>query len=405
MTGIAEGLAGSREVCVICGQPQYAERGTVAPKRERRNGVSILRRGSASLRGSGVFSRLVNNVTISVAMTYSLLKMGRRGDVAVTLTNPPMLPLMVYLACWIRGVRMVLIVHDVYPDAMVAAGLIKQGSLTRRMLSLLNSFVLNRADKIVAIGRDMERLIAGRLKRRNLDRLQLIPNWADLDLVDACGRDDAKLLKELGLDRKFVVQYAGNMGRTHDIDCLLRCAKSMRGNSYIHFLVVSSGSGVARFKTMLDEMGLDNVTVMDRCARDRLSDLLNSCDVALIPLKDGMKGVSVPSRIYNILAAGKPILAVASSGSELDLMIEEGNLGWVVHRNDPELLRLAVMAAYDKRGEFASFRSRAREWVAQRYSYERAIDAYQELFDGLQGPLVAPGLDGAVGSSTGMRNE
>ena len=130
--------------------------------------------------------------------------------------------------------------------------------------------------------------------------IELIPNWADLEDIAPSDRQENALLSTLGIADRFVVQYSGNIGRTHGIDTLLSAADRLRDDR-VQFLFIGDGATS-----------------------------LNACDVAVVSLAPGMSGVSVPSRMYNILAAGKPIVAVADDESELARVVREEQVGWVV---------------------------------------------------------------------------
>lgn len=158
-------------------------------------------------------------------------------------------------------------------------------------------------------------------------------------------RGENALLRRLPVDSRFVVQYMGNMGRTHGVDLLAQAAKRLHGNDRIHFLFVGWGARKAALEEMVREGRLDRVTVLPGCAPEELPSYANACDLSVIAFQPGMAGVSVPSRMYNVMAAGKPILAVAAADSELARVVREESIGWVVPANDLGALVAAIERA------------------------------------------------------------
>lgn len=378
MTGIAEGLAGHFPVTALCGQPTYARRGTHSPWGETRNGVRVLRCWSFTLDKDVLPFRLLNLVSLSLSIFITITRRLRRGDVVLVVTNPPPLPLFVRLACKMRRARSVLVVHDVYPDALRAAGFLQAGSYLFALLDGLSGRVYRSMARIVVLGRDMAKLIEKKLGPGNALPL-LVPNWADLDLVVPDTASGRRFLEELGLSGKFVVQYCGNMGRTHNLETIVEVAKRLAPESRVHFLFIGWGAKQSWLRQVVESSRLDNITILPRCESGALSAALNASDIAIVPMRPGMSGVSVPSRLYNIMAAGKPILAVTDSDSELGLVVEEEGIGWVVRPEAPEELEAAIARASSQPATLRAMGMRARAAAEAKYSYRAAIDKYVDL--------------------------
>ena len=157
-------------------------------------------------------------------------------------------------------------------------------------------------------------------KTQGLDiPIDVIPNWAELDSVSPMPRSENTLLKELGLEDKFVFLYAGNMGRPNDLESIIEAAARLIDRPEFHFIFLGNGAKLSWLEETVSTRKLKNVTILPPSPRSKQIVFLNACDVALVTLVKKMKGVSMPSRTYNIMAAGKPILAIAEKGSELDL--------------------------------------------------------------------------------------
>jgi glycosyltransferase involved in cell wall biosynthesis len=379
LTRIAEGLAERFEVVALCAQPTYSVRGTRAPRSELRGGVRIRRCRGTTLDKNFLPFRILNLVTISLALFVSLVRELRRGDAALVVTNPPLLPFLTAVACRMRGARFLLLVHDVYPEVLYATGFLSRRARTARLLEGLNHWLYDRADRIVTLGRDMSDLVAR--KRSSGPRgIVMIPNWADADDITPADPAGSSLLATLGLAGRFVVQYAGNIGRSHDIESALAAAAQL-GDEQFQFLFIGDG-GKRRLVEQAARGSAANVTLLPNRPRSDQQVFLNACHVGLIPFVAGMSGVSVPSRMYNVLAAGKPIVAMADPDSELARVVREERVGWVVDPGDlPGLVGALRDAKAGLHGELAEMGRRARTVAAERYPLSRVVSAYQALID------------------------
>ncbi len=345
LTKLAEGVAKNQSnVKVLCGQPTYRDRGVRAPDHEVHNGVEIFRAPSTTLNKDILPLRLINLVTITFSLFFATLRRLRHNDRVLVVTNPPTLPFLVAMACKLRGAHCMLLIHDAYPEVLVATGKLPADGLATRWLGWLNKQLYNSMDTIIAIGRDMQELAIAKLDDRP-DRVKVVTNWADLDLIRPQPRAGNSFLNELNLEDKFVLQYAGNMGQPNDIEAIVEAAVLLIEEPQIHFVFLGGGAKKNWIEQMMKVHGLTNVSLVPTRPRSDQPNFLNGCDVAVISLIDGMKGVSVPSRTYNTLASGKPIMAIAEPGSELALVVDEEDAGWVVSPNQPAQLAATILAA------------------------------------------------------------
>ena len=380
LTRIAERLAADVPVGVICSQPTYSARGTRAPVREERNGVRIQRCRGTTLNKDFLLFRMANSLTFAISVFFNSLIRFRRRDVVLVVTNPPVLPFAVMGACRWRGARIVLLIHDVYPEALEAARMIRPASFISRFISLRSRKLLDRADRIVVLGRDMAALVT-RKSSVPPSRVVTVSNWADTEEIRPSAPSQNELLRRLGLEGKFVFQYSGNMGRTHDLETLLACARVLKTDPRFHLLLIGAGAKrQAAEKTALG-MGLDNVTFLPPVSRRELPVSLNACHVAVVSLVPGMAGVSVPSRIYNIMAAGKPIIALADEDSEPALVVREERIGWVSPPGKVAPAVAAIKEALENPGKLIEMGLRARTASERSYSREAVLDRYRNVIE------------------------
>ncbi|MBC7898456.1 MAG: glycosyltransferase family 4 protein [Saprospiraceae bacterium] len=376
LTSIAEGLQEDFDVNVLCGQPNYAARGTIAPKRENRNGVEIFRASSTTLDKNVIVFRLINMVTLGIAMFAKSLRNFRKGDRILVVTAPPSLPFTTALAALIKGSSYTLLLHDSYPEILVAVGKLKRGSLFATALNFCNRWLFKYTSKVIVVGRDMNELVTKKTAGLDLP-IVTIPNWADLEGVHPTERKENILLEQLGLSGKFVFMYAGNIGHPTDLESIIECAERLSAHDHFHFVFIGSGAKKSWLQAEIESRNLANVSILEPRPRSEQIVFLNACDIGLISLVQNMWGTAMPSRTYNILAAGKPILALTDNGSELSRVIDEENVGWHVPPGDPDLLFDTILDIYARKGELAEMGNRARGAALNKYSLKDAVDKYR----------------------------
>jgi glycosyltransferase involved in cell wall biosynthesis len=376
MTKIAEGLTGDFAVSVICGQPNYSKRGITVPKRQTHNDVKIFRVPGTRLDKNVILFRLINMLTLGTTVFFTAVLSFRQGDQILVVTTPPNLPYACAVASLLRGSQYTLLIHDSYPQVLVAAGKAQPNSAIVRIWHFLNRWLFKYAVKIIVLGRDMKALVERETEGLDVPVVS-IPNWAELDLVRPTDRERNPLLVELGLEEKFVFLYAGNMGYTNDLESLASCAEMLSGDERIHFVFLGSGAKKSWLSGYIRNRNLKNVTILDPRPRNEQPEFLNACDVALITMVKGMFGVSVPSRIYNAIAAGKPLLAITEPGSELARMIDEENVGWWIPPGNKDALLETVKAIAADKAQLRSMGARAREAAERKYSLDRALSEYR----------------------------
>lgn len=378
ISAIARAVATVAPVSVICGQPTYAARGLRAPREEVWEGVHIHRCRGTTFDKNRMAGRLVNIVTLGVSAFMTALGMLRRGDVAIVVTNPPVLPALVAVACWWRGATCVPLIHDQYPELLVAVAKVDEGSIVVRLLQAANRRLFRVARRVVVVGRD-QRTRLERTYPEAAGKVDVCPNWAEADTVTPAARDGQPLREALGLTEPFVVLYAGNLGRPQELATLVAGAERLAADPRFHLLVVGEGARREWLAETVRAKGLRNVTLLGPRPRHEQQQFLNACDLGLVTLVRGMWGVSVPSRLYNLLAAGKPILGVVEPESEVDLVIREEGVGWSTPPGDVDAFVAAVRDAASDRARLRDMGEKARAAADRAYAGPPSLRYYRTL--------------------------
>ena len=380
MTQIAIGLVQEYAVTVITSGLREIDALSEKWDNDCPKDINIIRCFQINLKAQSLVQRFIRSIVSSTTMLWQALQVCRKDDVLLVVTNPPLLPFTALILKFIKKCRYVLLVHDVYPDALSVMDVIKPSSLGYRVWDELNRKLYRSASQIIVLGRDMSKLLQekGYIEE---SKVFLIPNWADSEIIFPQPKSENLLIKEHLLENKFVLLYAGNMGRTHGIENLAEVANSLKNNQSLHFVFIGFGVKRPWLEAYKAKHGLSNISVFSM-TRPRSEQIisLNACDVAVIAFSPGMSGISVPSRMYNHMAAGRPIIALADKSSELAMVIEEEKIGWVVAPEDVDDL-LAVIEFAQTHPEICSeMGARAALAVREKYTFKHARSRYNQLF-------------------------
>jgi colanic acid biosynthesis glycosyl transferase WcaI len=324
---------------------------------------------------------LVRRAAAEAAFTMraflALLSKLQRGDVVLTVTAPFTLPYAVAAAAKLKHAQSVLIMHDLFPEVLVMAGLLRAGSMVTKLMRSTNSLMFRGLNAVVTIGRDTEEHLL-RYRGMTREKIWFIPNWATLVPGVRPIRDDNGY-RPAGA--RFVVGLSGNLGFTHDpITVFDAAARLLRDDPDIHFLLSGWGIGFERLRALQAEASLPNVTLLERVPEENLEEFLSAADIWLIPYLKNVAGVSVPSRFYNLLAVGRPVIIMSEPDAEAALTVAEHKLGWVVTPGEPAQLAKAISGAFVSRDVSQAERAAA---IATHFSFPKAMAGYSELIQKL----------------------
>ena len=336
MTEIAEYLAkNNQDVNVLCSNLTYNTNLVTTIKNEVRNKVRINRILLKQIDKNNFIFRILRLTNASIKLFIKSLLLISRKDRVLIVTNPAFLILLMPILKLIKGIKYDLLVHDIFPENLVAIKKMKSSSLIYKLIKFLFDFSYSKAENCIVIGRDMEKIVKEKIGDKS--NITLIPNWAEVDKIFPVNKNDTNMINLLNLQGKFIFQFAGNLGHAQGLKNILD-AISLIKNEDLHFLFIGSGAMESEIKLAAKNSLLKNISLIGFQDRSNQNDFLNACDVALITLSDGMLGLGVPSKAYNIMAAGKPILIIADNASEISMCVKEYNLGWIVEPNNPKLL-------------------------------------------------------------------
>jgi colanic acid biosynthesis glycosyl transferase WcaI len=270
---------------------------------------------------------------------------------------------------------LVVVSQDVFPEIAVELKRLENKTLIE-LLRRLIAFYLRRADRVVAIGDTMRRRLEE--KGAPADRITVIPNWVDTEAIKPAPKEN-DWAREHDLQGRFVVMHSGNVGHAQNLDALVRSTTFLRDLDDLAVVVVGGGARYATLVDLAERLEADHVRFLGYQPRELLSLSLSSADVHVVGLARGLSGYVVPSRLYGILAAGRPVIVAADEDSETARVVLQEGCGVVVQPGRPELLAQAIRAAYDGELDLAEMGRRGREYVVREADRSVAFDRYRRM--------------------------
>jgi len=297
---------------------------------------------------------------------------------AVMVMSPP-LPLGVagWLAASFRRVPFVFNIQDVFPDVAVELGAITNPRVIAAA-SALEKFLYRRSDAVTVLSEDLRDNVGGKLGTHRPERVHVIPNFVDTERIAPADRVNS-YREQYGLGDRTVVLYAGNVGLSQSLDLLVEAARRFRDRDDVVFVV--NGGGSAKDALVESAAGLDNLKFVEMQPRERLPEVLAAGDLHVVPLKRGLARSSVPSKLYSILAAGRPVLASVDAGTEVATTIERASAGVSVPPEDPDAFCAALTDLLDDPARRTAMGESGRAFVEGWVSPAAVGASYETLFE------------------------
>jgi colanic acid biosynthesis glycosyl transferase WcaI len=373
---VAETLAQRHRVTVVAGRPSYDPDEFYPWSLLRRNicnGVTVERVGSTA------FPRRDMRKRVSNYLSYLALAIPRaavlRPDVVLAMTDPPIAGIAGAFVAQITGRRFVYNIRDLYPEMAVGGDILKRNSWTERW-ERLHRRALRKADRVIVLGDDMrDRILA---KGIAPDRVRVVRDGTSLP-GPAPGRDDP-IVQQIRCGFSFVVLHAGNLGFYGAWHTLLKAAEILR-NENIGFVFIGEGANRAALEAQAS--ALPNVRFLPFRSAAEIPYVMAAGDLHVVTVRRGLEGVVVPSKLYSILTAGRPILAVAPASTDAARIVAASNCGASADPDDPQAVVDAILALRDNPARLAEMAARSRE-VAEKYARVKELQSFLTILDELE---------------------
>lgn len=302
---------------------------------------------------------------------------GGRVDAVVAMSPPLTLGLTGWVTHLVRRGPLVFNIQDVFPDAAVQTGAITNPRVIA-VARWLERLSYHRAAAVTVLSDDLRANVVAKVCEPRRHSVHVIPNFVDVEAIRPADRSTGYRL-ELGIGDEPVVMYAGNVGFSQSLELLLAAAREVPEVTF-----VVNGDGSARAELERQAQGLANVRFAGYQPKERLPEVLASADLHVVPLRAGLGSVSVPSKTYSVLAAGRPVLASVDPGTEVPRILDASGAGRVVPPDDPEAFVAAVREMVADPVSLAAQGAAGRAWVERHASPQAVAAAYVELIRSLR---------------------
>ena len=389
MTAIVSELAGrGHEIRVVTSLPWYRQhrvepgwRGRPVRAGTAPGGVAVTRVHPFPTAKGRVAARAAGFAGFTALVAAAAVATRDRPDAVLAMSPPITLGLAGWAAACRWRAPLVFNLQDIFPDAAIDTGAIRG----RRLVAAarrLERFVYDRAAAVTVLSQDMAANVEAKLDAGRSGAVRVIPNFADTSRIRARSRDTA-YRAEHGLGDRTVVMYAGNVGFSQPLDLVVEAARAHRHRDDVVFVV--NGEGSARPALEASAAGLPNLVFVGYQPAERLDEVLASADVHVVVLREGLARSSVPSKIYSILAAGRPVVASVDPGTELPRIIDAAGCGAAVAPGDGAAFNAAIAALLDDAAGREAMGRRGRAYVEGCTTPQAVAGAYEELFAALAG--------------------
>ena len=374
LTELCTDLATRHVVHVVAGQPNFvAIDGGGLLQEDCHQGVAITRVRNLKFSKKSLLGRIVGLLTYLLLAFWVGLR-SRRPDVIVVETDPPLLGVLgVLLRRWHRC-RFIYYLQDLYPEVGLALGRLRPGIMTK-LLYWATQVGLRGADRIIVLGEDMRAKVVNR--GIAAEKTTLVPNWADTDLIyprprtnpwgGPASRGVSAASPSDQSDNPFVVMYSGNLGLSQNLEQLLEVARDLR-DLPLCFVIVGEGAAKANLLAQAKAWNLTNVRFFSYQPKEKLGESLAAADVHFIPLRRGLAGSIVPSKLYGILAAGVPFIAAVDADSDVARVATDTGAGIVIPPDSAVDLATALRWCLENRASLPAMGGRGRHAAETRFS-------------------------------------
>lgn len=335
MTKIAEVLCESVDVGVICGPAKY-QSDVFKAKYNLSEKIILKRISIPRFNKNRIGTRILNFILLTIAIGFKILVNVKSKDKVVLVTNPPTLLPLIAILKQLRKFELVVIVHDIFPENAVSGGLIKDNTFLFNLLANFFNWSYKVSDKLITVGSDMQELIYSKVGKGY--SVKVITNWADHDEIFPIRNSVFFDYYPKNLSDKIIIQFAGNIGRVQGLDLLFEILTKVNSQEF-GLVLIGDGAQKKQLIENANHSGMNNIHFMGSRSRGEQNSFLNACDIGLVTLSPGMFGLGVPSKVYNIFSAGKPVLYIGDYNSEVFRYVMQHNVGWAFTWEDEQSIK------------------------------------------------------------------
>ena len=385
LTELCEGMIDTFDITVICVVPSYS--GTIDEKyktkriyKEEHNGIKIIRVRVPECQKSNKISRIKNLLAYFFNSLLATLKIEKQ-DYIYTISQPPILGgVLGVLGKWLKGGKLIYNIQDFNPEQTMAVGYSKNKLLLNTVMAV-DKFSCKKADKVIVVGRDMQETLRNRFNNKKVPKNVFINNWINEKEIYPLEQNHPRIMEfkeKYNLQDKFIIMYSGNIGLYYDLENIIKVIGEFKDREDVVFAFVGDGTVKDKIEAYVSENNLSNVTFIPYQDKADLIYSLNAADIHWVVNAKGIKGVSVPSKLYGVMAAGKPVLGVLDEGSEARLIVEDCNCGLCIEPGNYKEISNNIKYILNNKEEIRLLGLNGRQYLESNLTKEVSINKYKE---------------------------
>ena len=385
---LAEGLLDKFNVTVICTVPSYT--GVIEDKyktkkyyEEEINGVKVIRVRVPEFSKANKLSRIKNILTYYFRAIKATKKV-KKQDIVYSISQPPILGGMLgVIGKRITKAKFVYNIQDFNPEQTMAVGYSKN-KLILKLMMYLDKRSCKKSDLVITVGNDMKETLEKRFKNKKVPNNVVINNWInekDIYPLDKNIKEIIEFKKKYNLEDKFVIMYSGNIGLYYDLENILPIIDKFKDDKNVVFAFIGAGSIKNKLEEMVKEMNTTNVVFIPYQDKKDLIYSLNSADVHLVTNAKGIKGVSVPSKIYGCMATNVPVLGILEKDSEAWNIIEKSKCGILAETGNYKEIEKCLDKIIKEKEMFVKEHSTGRKYLENNFTKDKSIEKYKNELD------------------------
>lgn len=389
LTEVCESLTDDFNVTVICVVPSYTGKIEDEYKNNRfyyenHKGMNLIRVRVPEFNKGSKFSRIKNIVVYFLNSIFATFKV-KNVDVIFTISQPPVLGGMLgRIGKSIKKCKFIYNIQDFNPEQVEAVGYFKNKFILN-VAKVLDNGNIKKADKILLVGTDQFETLENR-KREYREKGILINNWTDdknIYPLEENSKDILDLKRMYKLDDKFIIMYSGNLGLYYDLENIIKIAKNFQEYKDLAFVFAGEGAIKTKLENYKKKNSLENVYFLPYQPKDKLNISLNMADIHFVVNSKGIKGVSVPSKLYGVMAAGKAVLGVLEEGTEARIIIEKSNCGICTEPGNYKEIIEIIKKVYNNDKTLKEYGINSRKYLEQYLSKKVSLDKYKSLINNI----------------------
>ena len=382
---LAEGMIDAFDITVICVVPSYS--GVIEEKYKSKRiyiedykGIKLVRVRVPEFKKSNKVSRIKNLLAYFFNSLIATAKIEKQ-DYIYTISQPPILGgVLGVLGKWIKGGKLIYNIQDFNPEQTIAVGYAKNKLLLNTVMAV-DKFSCKNSDKVIVVGRDMQETLKNRFNNKKVPSNVFINNWINEKEIYPLEQNHPKIVafkEKYNLQDKFIIMYSGNIGLYYDLENIIKVIGEFKDREDVVFAFIGDGTVKSKIEEYVTNNNLNNVTFIPYQDKADLIYSLNAADIHWVVNAKGIKGVSVPSKLYGVMAAGKPVLGVLDKGSEARLIVEESNCGVCIEPGNYKEISRNIEYILNNKELIKSLGQNGRKYLEVNLTKDVSINKYKE---------------------------